>query len=101
MEHYWPDATPDTFRAIVERLRVAMDDMARSGAEVRLLHSTFVPVDESALCVFLCSGQEDVEEAYRRAGVNFERILSVLEIEIGKPAAPPTTGGQQQGVPFP
>jgi hypothetical protein len=91
VEHYWPDATPDTFRAIAERVRAAVDDMAGSGAPVLFLHSTFVPEEESALCVFLSSTQAVVEEVYRRAGVNFERILSVLEIETGEPSGPPTT----------
>ena len=91
VEHYWPDATPDTFRAIAERVRAAVDDMASSGVPLRLLHSTFVPADESALCVFASSGQALVEEAYRRAGVSFERILSVLEVETGEPAVPPAT----------
>jgi hypothetical protein len=91
VEHYWPDATPDAFRAMAERVRVAVDDMAGSGAVVQFLHSTFVPEEESALCVFSSSAQALVEEVYRRAGVNFERILSVLEMETGQPAAPPTT----------
>jgi hypothetical protein len=91
VEHYWPDATPATFRAIAERVRVAVDDMAGSGAAVQFLHSTFVPEEESALCVFLSSAPELVEEAYRRAGVNFDRIIRVLEIETGRPAAPPAT----------
>ncbi|HTW09534.1 MAG TPA: nickel-binding protein [Acidimicrobiales bacterium] len=89
VEHYWPDVTPDTFRAIAKRVRAAVDDMARSGASLRLLNSTFIPEDESAFCVFASSGQDLVEEAYQRAGVSFERILSVLEIETREPAEPP------------
>jgi hypothetical protein len=92
VEHYCPDATPETFRAMAERVRVAVDDLARSGAVVQFLHSTFVPEEESALCVFLSSAQALFEEVYRRAGVDFERILSVLELETGEPGAPPTTG---------
>ena len=91
VEHYRPDATPDTFRAVAERVRVAVDDMAGSGSAVQFLHSTFVPEEESALCVFLSSTQAQVEDVYRRAGVNFERILSVLEIETGDLSTPPTT----------
>jgi hypothetical protein len=90
VEHYCPGATPGTFRAMAARVRVAVDDMAGTGAAVQFLHSTFVPEDESGLCVFSSSSQALVEEIYRRAGVNFERILSVLEIETGAPAAPPT-----------
>jgi hypothetical protein len=89
VEHYWPDATPDTFRAIVERVRTAAEDMSGLGATVQFLHSTFVPEDESALCVFLSLTQALVEEVYQRAGVEFERILSVLEIETDEPAAQP------------
>jgi hypothetical protein len=40
--------------------------------------------------VFLSSAQALVEEVYRRAGVDFERILSVLEMGTGDPGAPPT-----------
>jgi len=65
--------------------------MAASGVAVQFLHSTFVPEEESALCVFLSSTQAQVEDVYRRAGVNFERILSVLEIETGDLSTPPTT----------
>ncbi len=89
VEHYWPDATPDTFRAMAERVRVAVDDVAGAGADVRLLHSTFVPEEESALFVFSSSTQALVEEVYRRAGVDFERIVSVLEIGTGEPGPTP------------
>jgi hypothetical protein len=68
---------------MAERVRMAVDDMAASGAAVQFLHSTFVPEDESGMCVFSSSARALVEEIYRRAGVNFERILNVLEIETG------------------
>jgi hypothetical protein len=37
----------------------------------------------------LSSTQVLVEEVYRRAGVNFERILGALEIDTGGPVVPP------------
>jgi Protein of unknown function (DUF4242) len=90
VEHYWPDATPDAFRTSVARVRAAVDNLAGSGAPLRFLHSTFVPEEESALCVFSSPAAGLVEQAYRRAGVSFERILSVLEIAPGEPAEQPT-----------
>jgi hypothetical protein len=89
VEHYWPDATPDAFRAIVARVRAAVDDMAGSGLPLRFLRSTFVPEQESALCVFSSSGPRLVEQAYLRAGIGFERIVKVLEIDVGEPAVAP------------
>ena len=93
VEHYWPDATAGTFVSVSDRLNAAVNDMAGSGATLRLLHATFVPEEECAMCVFASTGPELVEEAYRRAGVGFERILSV--VEIGPGSATPSSAGDR------
>jgi hypothetical protein len=80
-EHYWPDATADTFRGAVERLRASVDEMARTGDPIRFLHSTFVPEEQSAFCVFSAPTIALVEETYRRAGIAFERVLTAFELE--------------------
>jgi len=79
VEHYWPEATPDAFQATTARVRAAVEEMAKSGAPLRFLHSTFVPAEGSALCVFSCPVPALVEAAYRRAGVDFDRVVGAVE----------------------
>jgi hypothetical protein len=81
VEHYWPGVTVDSFRAAAERVRASAATLAGTGAGIAFLHSTLVPEDEAAFCVFSASSPELVEEAYRRAGVRFERILDAHEVE--------------------
>jgi hypothetical protein len=80
VEHYWPGVTPDEFEEAAERVRAAAEAMESEGRKVRYLHSTFVPDDESAFCVFAAEARADVGEAYARAGVAFERLLPAVEM---------------------
>lgn len=79
VEHYWPGVTESGFSAAAESLREASEAIAAAGGTLRYLHSTLVPEDESAFCVFDASSRSLVEEAYARAGVRFERILDAVE----------------------
>ncbi len=79
VEHYWPGVTEATFAAAAESLRVASQAIAADSGSLRYLHSTLVPEDESAFCVFEAGSRSLVEEAYARAGVRFERILDAVE----------------------
>jgi hypothetical protein len=74
VEHYWPGVTEAEFRAASHRVRA-------SAGELRFLHVTLVPADEAAFSVVAADSAELVQEAYRRAGVPFERILDALEVE--------------------
>ena len=76
VEHYWPNVTEEAFRRATESVRRSAAELAG----VTVLHSTLVPSDEAAFCVFAAPSAEHVAEAYRRAGVPFERILDALEI---------------------
>ena len=81
VEHYWPGITVEEFRAAADRVRASARDMSRDAPRIGFLHSTMVPEDEAAFCVFAAASSDLVEEAYRRAGVGFERIVDALELE--------------------
>jgi Protein of unknown function (DUF4242) len=83
VEHYWPGVTEIGFSAAAESLRHASEAIAAAGGRLLYLHSTLVPEDEAAFCVFDASSRSLVEEAYARAGVRFERILDAVESGVG------------------
>jgi hypothetical protein len=83
VEHYWPGVTESRFTAAAESLRVAAAAIAADGGSLRYLHSTLVPEDEAAFCVFEAASRSLVELAYARAGVRFERILDAVESSLG------------------
>jgi hypothetical protein len=83
VEHYWPGVTADAFRDAADRVRASAEAMGQADSAIRFLHSTLVPEDEAAFCVFAADSAALVEEAYRRAGVGFERIVDALELERG------------------
>jgi Protein of unknown function (DUF4242) len=90
VEHYWPGVTRSGFSAAVESLRVASEAIAARGESLRYLHSTLVPEDEAAFCVFEAGSRSLVEQAYARADVRFERILDAVESRVG-----PHTKGEE------
>jgi hypothetical protein len=79
VEHYWPGVTAEAFSAATRRIRSAVAAMARGGAPIRHLHSTMVPTDEAAFCVFAAASADLIEQLYTRADVRFERIVVALE----------------------
>jgi Nickel responsive protein SCO4226-like len=81
VEHYWPGVTPEEFRSAAERVRSSAEELSAGNTEIAFLHSTLVPGDEAAFCVFKAGSMEAVVEAYTRAGVTYERILDALEVE--------------------
>jgi hypothetical protein len=87
VEHYWPGVTEEAFRIAAERVRSSASALARSGESIRYLHSTLVPADESAYCVFDAASVELVERAYAHAEVRFERIVIALEVDVQRQAA--------------
>jgi hypothetical protein len=81
VEHYRPGVTIGGFGDATRRVRASAEAMA---APIAFLHSTLVPEDETAFCVFSAQSRGLVEEAYRRAGVSFERIVAALELEVDR-----------------
>lgn len=85
VEHYWPGVTADQFGDAADRVRTSADRLAADGAPIRYLHSTLVPEDEAAFCVFEAASEFLVREAYRRAGMRFERVVAAVETISGSP----------------
>jgi hypothetical protein len=79
VEHYWPGITAQAFGQAVARVRAAVEAMAGEGHGVRLLHSTVVLGDESAFTVLAATSASVVEDAYRRAGVRFDRLVDAVD----------------------
>lgn len=86
VEHYWPGVTTEQFGDAADRVRTSADRLAADGEPIRYLHSTLVPEDEAAFCVFEAASKSLVEEAYRRAGVHFERMVAAVEAVAGSRA---------------
>jgi hypothetical protein len=83
VEHYWPGVTAEAFARAADRVRASADRLAGEGRRIRYLHSTLVPEDEAAFCVFEAESQQLVEEAYARAEVTFERVRAAVETVSG------------------
>jgi hypothetical protein len=49
------------------------------GEGVGYVHTTFVPSDETVLHVFDAPSEEELDEAGRRAGLQFDRIVEVVD----------------------
>ena len=94
VEHYWPGVTARAFGRAAQRIRASAEQLAREGVDLEFLHSTLVLEDEAAFCVLRGESESVVEEAYRRAGVRFERVLPA--VEMFNPDGPPAESGEEK-----
>jgi Protein of unknown function (DUF4242) len=78
VENYSPGLSVEGFEAASYRLSAEADAMTREGKVVQVLRSTIVPADESLICVCSAESRALVCEAFRRAGVSFDRISEAL-----------------------
>lgn len=80
VERYLPGVTREDVVAAAARAEDAARRMSSEGTVVRYVGSTFVPEDESCLCLFDGPSAEAVAEANRRAGFAFERVVPALTL---------------------
>jgi Nickel responsive protein SCO4226-like len=66
---------------IGSRLASVTDEMQAEGRAVEWIRSIALPDDETCLCIFTACTPVDVEEANRRAGTGYERIVQTLTVE--------------------
>ena len=55
--------------------RLALARLAASGGDVRQLHATFVPEDETSFCILEAPSLEAARDALVCAAVRYERIV--------------------------
>jgi len=55
--------------------------MRAQGTEVWFVKSTFVPSEESLICLFDAPSAATVEELSRRATLPVERVVEVVDVE--------------------
>jgi hypothetical protein len=67
-------ASSDAYDDACERARLT----AKGAAEVRYVDTTYLPGDETVLHLFDAPSAEALDEAGRRAGLQFERIVQAV-----------------------
>ena len=80
VERYLPGIGQRELQDSLARLRAATEELRGEGVQVRYLRSTIVPRDEACFCQFEGESSEVVAEANRRAGVPFDRIVTVVAV---------------------
>ena len=86
VERYLPGLRGDELGSFVARLEAATAELRAEGRNVRWLGSISVPEEETCLCLFRACARVDVQEANRRAGAPFERVVPA--VAVAWPTAP-------------
>jgi len=79
IETYVPRARAADLKATVAHLRAAVLELRQDGAEIRYLHSTFVPEDEICFHVLQGSSRGLVARVGELAALTPERIVEAVE----------------------
>ena len=80
VEQYFPGSTAGELDEASARLIAAVADLKATGAEIRLVGSTFVPEEDSCFCRFEASSSEVVQRACELAQVPIARIHAVQSL---------------------
>jgi hypothetical protein len=81
VEHYRPGLDVSQLTRAIARVRETVVEMERTGVPIHYVSSTIVPSDESFYCVIEAATEQDVRDAYARAGVPFERMSAAILVE--------------------
>jgi hypothetical protein len=81
VEHYRPGLDVSQLTNAIARVRETVVEMEHTSGTIHYVSSTIVPSDESFYCVIEASTEEDVRDAYARAGVPFERMSPAILVE--------------------
>jgi hypothetical protein len=95
VECYSPGIDRESVKADGARASSVAAGMRRDGVAIRYLHAMFMSADEVVFHVFIADDARSVDEASRRAGVRFERIVESIALSPRRGAAatsPPERG---------
>ncbi len=81
VETYWPGVTESQLAATTRRASNAAVMLTTQGTEIRCVHAMLVSKDEVSFCLFEADSEHTVAEACNDAGLRFDRILHVIQIE--------------------
>jgi hypothetical protein len=80
VERHLPGFTPGQLPAAAGAAKRASAELTEQGMPVRYLRSAFVPGEEKCICLFEATSPEHVQQANKRAGLPFERIVDATAI---------------------
>jgi hypothetical protein len=80
VERYVPSASKEHLAAQTAAAEVAARELRGEGMSVRYLWSTFLPSEETCLCLFEAPDRWAVEEVNRRAGFPFDRVVEAVDV---------------------
>jgi len=80
-ESYPVGVSRKNLTAAARRARVVAAQMRAQGTAVWFVKSTFVPSEESLICLFDAPSAATVEELSRRATLPVERVIEVVDVE--------------------
>ena len=79
VEVYAPGVEQQAFVDLVERMRSAVTSLADEGIGVRYVRGILVPAEETCFHLLVASSADAVAEAGRRADLDYERVVAVIE----------------------
>jgi hypothetical protein len=92
-ECYWPGVTEHKLTLAAERARVAALELESEGRRLEFLGSVLVPADETVFW-FFDGAEEDIRAVSTRAGIEVERVLESVRIDVVQ--GPGSEGGGQR-----
>ncbi len=81
VELYRPGVRVDALTQLAAGVRDTVMQMQREGEHVAFVSSTIVPGDEYFQCVLQAASELLARDAFRRAGITFERISPAISVE--------------------
>lgn len=77
-----------TLTDAARKARLIAAEMRAEGRRMRFVKSTFVPAEDTLLCLFDAPSAELVVELGRRAGLPLERVVEAIELGSRSPRSP-------------
>jgi hypothetical protein len=82
VERYAARHQASGFEREAARVEAAAENLARRGPRIRYLRSFFLLEEETCFHLFEAADEEAVEKAMRDAGLEWERIVLVLDSHV-------------------